>query len=134
VEDDWRKRLERSGCKTFVAFADDSLPVGLIVGAPYGDEAGIYSMWVDSRCRRSGIGSALIDAVVGWAKRNGFSKLYLDVTDSNAAAVAFYESKGFEKTGVTGTLPHPREHILEHQRCLPLSLEATTRQSQSQMG
>ena len=120
VEADWRNRLERNDCVTCVAFADNASPVGVVVGAPNNDEAGLYAMWVNPKYRRLGIGSALIDEVVRWARENDFSKLFLDVADSNESAGALYEIKGFTRTGTIGTLPHPREHITEHQRCLIL--------------
>ncbi len=122
VEDDWKRRLERPDCATFVALTNDSTTVGLIVAAPYNDHAGLFAMWVDSTERRKGIGSELIDAVIHWAHENDFRKILLDVADENSAAIFLYESKGFTRTGVTGTLPPPREHILEHQRCLSLNL------------
>jgi len=54
------------------------------------------------------------------ARGEGRSRIVLDVADGNAAAVRLYESRGFARTGVTGTLPPPREHVLEHQRALEL--------------
>lgn len=115
IEDDWRKRLERSGAKTFVALTEGGAPVGLIVGAPYDEDAGLFSMWVDSSERRKGIGSELVDAVILWARNHQFNRLLLDVADQNVSAIRFYESKGFTSTGITGTLPPPREHITERQ-------------------
>lgn len=38
--------------------------------------------------------------------------------DVKRAGIRLYVRKGFEPTGVTGTLPPPRVHILEHQRGL----------------
>ena len=120
-EVDWRLRLERNNCATFVAFTDDKKAIGLIVSAPYGHELGIFAMWVDSTERRKGVGGRLIDAVIQWAKEKGGEKLRLDVADENLSAIKLYESKGFQRTGVTGTLPPPRDHLTEHERCLILN-------------
>lgn len=120
-ERDWRGRLEQARCRTFAAFTDDGAPAGLIVAAPYEDATGLYAMWVDPDYRGEGIASALVDEVVRWSKARGFSRILLDVADENLAAIALYESKGFQATGVRGSLPPPREHIQEHQRCLDLS-------------
>lgn len=50
---------------------------------------------VVSECRRQGIGSLLLDHVIGYAKTNGFDSVRLDVIDSNPRARKLYESKGF---------------------------------------
>ncbi len=77
-------------------------------------------MWVAPQQRGRGLGGAIVDAVVAWARAEGHSRLLLGVGDDNAAAIALYASRGFEPTGVTSTLPPPREHILEHERALVL--------------
>ena len=119
-EEDWMRRLERSDCATFIAFSDDGTALGLIVGAPYDTFAGLFAMWVAPESRGAGIGSKLIEAVINWAKEQKQPKILLDVADDNLSAIALYESKGFLPTGITGTLPPPREHIKEHQRELRL--------------
>lgn len=88
------------------------------------DTAYLISMWVAAEARRLGVGSALIDAVVGWARGEGFQRLLLDVAEGNAAAMALYADKGFVPTGVVGTLPAPRTHIREIQMGLVLSRPA----------
>lgn len=55
-----------------------------------------------------------------WAKTEGYQRLILDVGDSNDFAIALYTRKGFKPTGVTGHLPSPRAHILEHEMALDL--------------
>lgn len=119
-EEDWRRRLRRSDALTVIGTADAGCDVGLIVGAPYGEDAGLFSMWTAPEARRQGVGSRLIDAIISWARQNHARRIVLDVGDWNAAAIALYESKGFRPTGIVGTLPPPREHITEHQRELIL--------------
>ncbi|THB72918.1 MAG: GNAT family N-acetyltransferase [Desulfobulbaceae bacterium] len=120
VEGKWRARLARSDCATFVAFTGGDEPAGIIVGAPYGNKAGLFSMWVDARHRGKGFGGALVDVVIDWAKKNGYSELLLDVADNNQPAIALYESRGFAPTGAKGALPAPRDNVTEHQRILRL--------------
>ena len=60
------------------------------------------------------------EAVIAWARGEGYRRVVLDVADANRAAIRLYESCGFVATGETGTLPPPREHITEHRRCLRL--------------
>ncbi len=115
-------RLADPGAATFIAIADGE-DAGLATGRDYeGQEgaAGLFGMWVAPSHRGRGIGGALVDAVVAWARARGSGRVLLDVADANAPAIALYERKGFQPTGVTGTLPAPREQITEHQRSLAL--------------
>jgi len=77
-------------------------------------------MWVAPPARSSGIGRLLIDEVITWAIDSYHSKILLDVGDHNTAAIGLYQSKGFARTGITGTLPPPRDSITEHQQMLNL--------------
>ena len=97
--------------------------VGLVRGAPdahSSDAAWLLSMWVAPELRGEGIAPALVDAVVAWARSRGFRRLLLDVTETNARAMAFYSRMGFVPSGVVGTLPPPREHLAEIQMVLTL--------------
>ena len=117
----WSKQLSGT-IATFVAVVGDS-DVGLVRGAAdrnVGDKAWLISMWVAPEARGRSVGAALIDAVVEWARSEGFVELLLDVGDDNVPATALYTRKGFEPSGEVGTLPPPREHIREHRRVLRL--------------
>jgi RimJ/RimL family protein N-acetyltransferase len=49
--------------------------------------------------RRRGIGRALLEAAVGWAREAGVTKLELHVFPHNEPALALYEDFGFVKEG-----------------------------------
>jgi RimJ/RimL family protein N-acetyltransferase len=49
--------------------------------------------------RRQGIGRALMEQAVRWARSAGVRKLELHVFPHNDAAIALYESMGFEREG-----------------------------------
>ena len=49
--------------------------------------------------RRQGIGRALMEQAVRWARLAGVRKLELHVFPHNDAAIALYESMGFEREG-----------------------------------
>ena len=49
--------------------------------------------------RREGIGSALLDQAVAWARQAGVRKLELHVFPHNEPAIALYERFGFEREG-----------------------------------
>jgi ribosomal protein S18 acetylase RimI-like enzyme len=61
--------------------------------------AHLYGMWVDPARRGEGIGAALVEAVVGWARELGVGTVKLGVTETNPAAIALYRRAGFEPTG-----------------------------------
>jgi RimJ/RimL family protein N-acetyltransferase len=49
--------------------------------------------------RRRGIGTALLETAVGWAREVGVRKLELHVFPHNEAAIALYEQFGFRQEG-----------------------------------
>jgi GNAT superfamily N-acetyltransferase len=116
----WDLQLEMLA--TFVASLG-GCDVGLVRGAPHdrcGDTGYLISMWVAPEARRQGIGSALVDAVVDWARTQGLRRLLLDVAETNAPATALYARKGFVPNGECGTLLPPREHIREIQMAMTI--------------
>lgn len=124
---EWRARVENENVAHFLAIDSTGACHGLAVGAPYRayeDAAGLFGMWVAPEVRGRGVGTALVEAVVGWARAGKFKRVVLDVADGNDAAIRLYESSGFVPTGVARTLPPPRQHIQEHERAL--DLEAPT--------
>ena len=119
-EADWRRQLE--SLATFVAVLAGS-DVGMVRCVADQEDAGaalLLSMWVAPEARGQGIGEALIRQLADWACAMGHTRLLLDVADENQPAIRLYERMGFAPTGETGSLPAPREHILEHQRALEL--------------
>jgi GNAT superfamily N-acetyltransferase len=118
--DRWHSQLQT--IPTFVALHDGA-DVGLVRAVEHAeeDDAGfLISMWVAPASRCQGVGEALVDAVISWARARGLHRVYLHVTDQNHAAIRLYAKKGFEPTGVTNAFDPPREHIREHQRVLHL--------------
>ncbi len=58
--------------------------------------------------RRKGIGQALLDEAVRWARAHRVTKLELHVFPHNEAAIALYENFGFEREGYRKA--HYRRH------------------------
>jgi RimJ/RimL family protein N-acetyltransferase len=87
----------------FVAEQDDGVIVGrLSVGRdPHPASAHIadVGLMVAIAARRQGVGRALLEAAVGWARSAGIRKLELHVFPWNEAAIALYEAVGFEREG-----------------------------------
>jgi [ribosomal protein S18]-alanine N-acetyltransferase len=71
---------------------------GFLVARVTGDEAEILNMAVDPAHRRKGIGSTLLSAATSAAQAQYAKNIYLEVRESNSAAISFYRRHGFEKT------------------------------------
>ena len=77
------------------------------------DEGDITNVSVSGACRRRGIGSLLVRALLDEARKRGAVRIVLEVRQSNAAAIRLYEKYGFEQIGVRrGYYDHPREDAL----------------------
>jgi RimJ/RimL family protein N-acetyltransferase len=86
----------------FVAEADDELVGRLSVGRdphPASAHVADVGLMVAASHRRRGIGRALLDAAVGWARGAGVRKLELHVFPYNTGAIALYEDFGFVREG-----------------------------------
>lgn len=79
--------------------------VGSFVTRDQSGTAQLVSMWVDPTRRRSGIGTALVEAVVQWARGCGAKRVQLWVTDTNHQAKSLYARNGFVETEHTQPLP-----------------------------
>jgi GNAT superfamily N-acetyltransferase len=97
---DWIEGWEGATNVMFVAVREDRW-IGMAVGSRAGDEpdAHLYGMWVEPSRRSSGIGASLVEQVLGWARAWDARSVILGVTETNAAAAAFYEHLGFADTG-----------------------------------
>ena len=60
----------------------------------------VYSIAVDARFVRRGVGSALLQASEKYARQHKKSRITLEVRYDNAAAIALYEKWGFRQFGV----------------------------------
>ena len=102
------------GSVLFVA-EEDTAWIGLAGG--YVDETDgtqvpyLISMWVDPAHRGRGIGGALVERVIAWARDRSFERLVLEVEATNASAISLYTRYGFRPTGTVQ--PHPTYAGLE---------------------
>jgi len=60
---------------------------------------GEFGMLVDRDWRGRGVGSALVQAAIDWARGQGLHKLCLEVFTHNTAAIALYRKSGFVEEG-----------------------------------
>lgn len=84
-----------------LALADDE-PAGLVWGkidAADPSTAHVYQMWVTPTHRRLGVGAALLERLVEWARNRGASEVVLSVTCGDSPARRLYERARFEPRG-----------------------------------
>jgi putative acetyltransferase len=98
----YARLLEAAGSTIFVADAS-SKDAPNVVGeitvsvAPYG--VADISMMLAGEWRGLGLGKALLDVAIAWARETGAHKMWLEVWPHNAAAVSLYQRAGFIEEG-----------------------------------
>lgn len=71
--------------------------IGIIMAA---DEGDITNVSVKKELQEQGIGTMLLQELASRTKEMGIEKIFLEVRESNVAALALYEKQGFERMGV----------------------------------
>jgi ribosomal protein S18 acetylase RimI-like enzyme len=103
----WERWAAQRDDAVFVAL-DGARYVGMAAGAMHRELQGavwLYALWVEPDSRGNDLGARLIEAVAGWAREQGATRLDLSVTTNNAAAAALYTRAGFGETGRRRPLP-----------------------------
>ena len=98
-----KERLENNESVIFVALDDDSTPMGFTQLYPLISSVRAVKNWllndlyVDEEFRRQGIGEALIQTAMAFAKSENSAYIQLETAADNTIAQSLYESIGFEK-------------------------------------
>jgi len=96
---DVEKRAERWQLdRTLVAVVAGDI-VGVIFVTESGFGLGEIAMFVAAGRRGHGVGTALVEAVIAWAKTRPLHKLTLGVFPHNEAAIGLYRKFGFVEEG-----------------------------------
>jgi ribosomal-protein-alanine N-acetyltransferase len=74
-------------------------PCGFVMSRIAADEAEVLSIVVAGARRRSGLGQALLAAHLAQLAARGVTRLFLEVEEGNAAALALYRRFGFATVG-----------------------------------
>jgi ribosomal-protein-alanine N-acetyltransferase len=72
---------------------------GFVCGRQMADEGEILNLAVRRENRKKGEGRALLSAALGKLQKGGVRRVYLEVRESNTAAIAFYQKQGFSIMG-----------------------------------
>lgn len=73
------------------------------------DEGNIANIAVFPEYRRQGIGEALLTALIEEARKEGLSRMFLEVRETNHPAVALYKKLGFTEAGYRKDYYHDPE-------------------------
>jgi ribosomal-protein-alanine N-acetyltransferase len=94
-----RMRLDRNFLLDCALAASDGAVVGLMASRVIGDEGEILTLLVSERWRRYGVGRALARHQIDAAALAGARTIFLEVAESNEAAIKLYAKLGFEQIG-----------------------------------
>jgi ribosomal protein S18 acetylase RimI-like enzyme len=100
TEERWRGRLTDVPFNV-IAHLDDAA-AGIVSGTSPSPEGvvEIISLWVAPFARGRGVGDALIEAVVRWARGNRARAVALAVVPGNEPAIELYRRHGFASNGM----------------------------------
>lgn len=98
-EEALRETVKLAGVFAFVSERGGAVS-GIVVGRQVLDEAEILNLAVIEGMRRQGEGRALVQRILRQFAEAMVSRVFLEVRESNAGAIAFYRGLGFQATGV----------------------------------
>lgn len=103
-EDPWSPfmladELSSPASRYWIAMDEAGVPIGYGGVKIGGDQADVMTIGVAPRARGRGVGRAILDALLEWARQAGAVEIFLDVRPSNEGAIALYNSRGFVEIG-----------------------------------
>ena len=104
---EWRRRIaaavERETSLFLCAWIGERMAgnLGMVADAhPASPHVRVLGMSVTQDCRGLGLGGALLQNALAWARENGALKVELSVFARNEPAIEFYERHGFAREGL----------------------------------
>ena len=92
--------LEHPAATSLVAVAGEpKVVIGFIIGQLAADEAEILSIGVSPNWQRAGLGARLLEGLARAARRGEAKRIFLEVAEDNAPAVALYRKLNFVEVG-----------------------------------
>ena len=92
--------LTADGMRLPLVAERDGQVVGFLMGWFVADQLHVLNIAADPRCRRQGIGTALLREAARRGLAQGLVEVTLEVRRTNTAGRAFYHRHGFRETGV----------------------------------
>jgi [ribosomal protein S18]-alanine N-acetyltransferase len=121
-EERLRGELARSYARLRVARSHSSgEAIGYVLFWHVTDEIHLLNVAVDPQARRQGVGRALTNEVIGYARTNECAKILLEVRRGNSAAIRLYESLGFSEFNVRARYYSDGEDGVEMMLTAPFS-------------
>ena len=78
------------------------------------DEGAVTNIAVHPELRRRGLGRGVTEALLSSAETAGIRRVFLEVRESNEAAIRLYESLGFRSCGIRKNFyRHPTESAIQ---------------------
>jgi len=96
---DAAEKLAETTCTVIWVSESEGRVSGFVIGRQIADEAEILNLAVRLAGRRKGQATALVQSILRVFRQGRVTRVFLEVRESNGAAIAFYESLGFRKTG-----------------------------------
>jgi [ribosomal protein S18]-alanine N-acetyltransferase len=90
--------FQQSGIAAFIAEISDR-PTGFIIARWVAGEAEILNLAVRVQHRRRGLAANLFRRLLEELREHGTTRLFLEVRQSNATAIRFYQKLGFTQIG-----------------------------------
>ena len=105
-EIDYRTYIANPAKAVFLAYIDGQIAGQIVLRQSWNQFAYIEWVVVDARFRKLGIGRALMDRAISWAKAKALPGMMLETQDNNVAACQFYQRCGFKLGGFDQNLYH----------------------------
>jgi [ribosomal protein S18]-alanine N-acetyltransferase len=83
-----------------VALDDDDRVIGYAAATGAWEDGELLNIAVDASARGKGIGGALLDWAIEALREQLVDRVFLEVRESNVAAIALYQSRGFAEVSV----------------------------------
>lgn len=99
AEQFWGELAHVPESRWFAVHEDDAGLDAYVCLAAVPPEADVQTIAVAPRSQGRGLGRQLLDALLDEARRRGCTQVFLEVLDTNEAAIALYERAGFERQG-----------------------------------
>lgn len=101
-EDSWIQQADGSATgpdrATFVVIAERPVGLAAIYRNTNDLSTGeLIQMWIAPEHRGGPLASELVEALLGWAARQGFGTIRAEVTPGNSRALRFYQKCGFSQ-------------------------------------